>query len=86
MTTSSEDVPVGLVSAVIYTSIAATAAGLFLIATFSSDRYGSVERFGGAAWVFLLSMIILMPTITPIVRRLSIGSPEVSQKLRIEGE
>jgi len=82
----SEDVPVGLISAAIYTSIAATAAGLFLIVTFSSDRYGSVERFGGAVWVFLLSMIILMPTVTAIVRRLSIGSPEVSQELRIEGE
>jgi hypothetical protein len=74
MTSSTEDAPVGLVSSVIYTSIAAAAAGLFLVATFSSDEYGSVARFGGAAWVFLLSMIILMPTVTPIVRRLLTGA------------
>jgi len=74
MTSSTDDATVGLVSGVIYTSIAAAAAGLFLLATFSSDAYGNVARFGGAAWVFLLSMIILMPTVTPIVRRLLSGA------------
>jgi hypothetical protein len=28
-----------------------------------------VARLGGSAWVFLLSMIILMPTVTPWLRR-----------------
>ena len=70
MNTANNEAPVGPLSAIIYTSIAAVAAGLFLVATFSSNDYSNVARFGGAAWVFLLSMIILMPTVTPIVRRL----------------
>jgi len=70
MNTANNEAPVGPLSAIIYTSIAAAAAGLFLVATFSSNDYSNVARFGGAAWVFLLSMIILMPTVTPIVRRL----------------
>lgn len=74
MISSNDGAPVGLVSGVIYTSVAAAAAGLFLVATFSSDEYSNVARFGGAAWVFLLSMIILMPTVTPIVRRLLNGA------------
>jgi hypothetical protein len=73
MTSSNGDAPIGLVSGVIYTSVAAAAAGLFLVATFSSDEYSNVARLGGAAWVFLLSMIILMPTVTPLVRRLLNG-------------
>ena len=59
---------VGLVSAVIYTGIALAAAGLFILATLSS-KYTGVERFGGAGWVFFLSMIILMPVVTPIVKK-----------------
>jgi len=61
---------VGLVSAAIYTSLAVAAAGLFLLAAWTTDEYGLVARVGGAGWVFLLSLIILMPTVTPIVRRL----------------
>ena len=74
MSPANEEAPVGPISALIYTSIATAAAGLFLVATFASDRYGYVARFGGAAWVFLLSMIILMPTVTPIVKRLLSGA------------
>jgi hypothetical protein len=57
------------VSAVIYTGIALLAAGSFLAATILSGDYDWVARLGGAGWVFLLSMIILMPTITPWVKR-----------------
>ena len=57
------------VSAVIYTGIALLAAGSFLVATILSGDYDWVARLGGAGWVFLLSMIILMPTITPWVKR-----------------
>jgi len=59
---------VGWTSALIYTSAALAAAGLFLAATAWRD-YGWVARTGGAGWVFLLSMIILMPTVTPWVRK-----------------
>jgi hypothetical protein len=59
---------VGFISAVIYTSISLAVAGLFLVATLAGE-YTLVERIGGAGWVFLLSMIILMPIITPIVKK-----------------
>lgn len=59
---------VGATSAVIYTGISLAAAGLFLLATLSGE-YTVVERIGGAGWVFLLSMIILMPIITPMIKK-----------------
>ena len=58
-----------IVAAVIYSGIALLAAGSFLAATTLSGDYDWVARLGGAGWVFLLSMIILMPTITPWVKR-----------------
>jgi hypothetical protein len=58
-----------LVSALLYTSASLAAAGLFLAVTFLKDGYGWVDRGGGAGWVFLLAMIILMPTVTPWVKR-----------------
>lgn len=59
---------VSLISAIIYTGISLVAAGLFVAATLSG-KYTSVERFGGAGWVFFLSMIILMPVVTPMVKK-----------------
>jgi hypothetical protein len=57
-----------LISAVIYTGISLLAAGLFIAGTLPG-HYTAVERFGGAAWVFLLCMIILMPIVIPVVRK-----------------
>jgi len=59
---------INVVSALIYTGISLLAAGLFIVATLGGN-YTQVDRFGGAAWVFLLSMIILMPVIIPFVRK-----------------
>ena len=59
----------GIVGAIIYTGIALVGAGSFLAATILSGDYDWVARLGGAGWVFLLSMIILMPTVTPWVKR-----------------
>ena len=59
---------VGVVSALIYASISLVASGLFLAATLKGD-YDWVTRLGGAGWVFLLSLIILMPVVTPMVKR-----------------
>ena len=56
------------ISAVIYTGISVTAAGLFFVGTLAGE-YTLVERIGGVGWVFLLSMIILMPVVTPMVKR-----------------
>ncbi|MBI2288115.1 MAG: hypothetical protein HYY41_05490 [Chloroflexi bacterium] len=63
----------GLVSAIIYTGISLVDASLFLLATLAG-KYTAVERIGGAAWVFLLSMIILMPIVTPLVKKKIGGS------------
>ncbi len=59
----------GKISALIYTSIAITAASIFLAATIFTGDYTWVTRLGGTAWVFLLAMIILMPTVTPWVKK-----------------
>ena len=59
---------VGLISAVIYTGLSLLAGGLFAVATLTG-KYTAVERWGGAGWVFFLSMIILMPVITPIFKK-----------------
>ncbi len=60
---------VGRVSAVIYVTVSALAAGAFFAITVLTGDYSWVARVGGSAWVFLLSMIILMPTVTPWVRK-----------------
>lgn len=59
----------GRISAAIYTSVSLTAAVAFFSATLPSGDYSWVARIGGAVWVFALTMIILMPTVTPWVRR-----------------
>lgn len=59
---------VGFISAIIYTSISVVTAGLFLLATLPG-QYTLVERMGGIIWVFMLSMIILMPLVTPLVKK-----------------
>ena len=59
---------VGFVSALIYTGTSLAAAGLFMLATIAG-KHTTVERVGGAGWVFFLSMIILMPVVTPLVKR-----------------
>ncbi len=58
----------GRISAVIYTGVSLSAALAFFLVTLLAGDYGWVARVGGAAWIFLLSMIILMPTVTPWVR------------------
>lgn len=59
---------VGFLSALIYTGMSVVVSGLFLAVTLVGN-YEWVARIGGAGWVFLLSMIILMPLITPLVKR-----------------
>ena len=59
----------GRVSAAIYTGISFLAALAFFLVTLLTGDHTWVARLGGAAWVFLLCMIILMPTVTPWVRR-----------------
>jgi hypothetical protein len=56
-------------SAVAYVALSLLGAVAFLAATTLRGDYNWVARLGGAAWVFLLSMIILAPTVTPWVKR-----------------
>ncbi len=58
---------VNTVSAVVYTASASlTAVVLFGPAT--AADYNWVARLGGAGWVFLLTMIILMPIVPSLLR------------------
>ncbi len=64
---------VGFLSASIYTSISLVTSGVFLAVTLLGD-YDWVTRLGGTVWVFLLSMIILMPVVMPLVKKKLAGS------------
>ncbi len=58
---------VNSVSVVIYTTGASlTAVVIFALAT--AADYDWVSRIGGAGWVFLLTMIILMPIVPSLLR------------------
>ena len=59
----------GRLSAAIYTVLSALAAGIFFAVTALTGDYSWVARVGGSVWLFLLIMIILMPTVTPWVRK-----------------
>ncbi len=59
----------GRLSAVIYTTVSVLAVGIFFAITVLTGDYSWVARIGGSIWMFLLSMIILMPTVTPWVRK-----------------
>jgi hypothetical protein len=61
-------------SAAVYTSIALLAALAFFLVTLLTGDYTWVARIGGAVWVFGLMMIILMPTVTPWIRKRLEGS------------
>lgn len=59
---------IGFLSALIYTSISLVATLVFLGVTLVGN-YTWVARIGGAVWVFLLCMIILMPLVTTFFKR-----------------
>ncbi|MEX0683715.1 MAG: YHS domain-containing protein [Dehalococcoidia bacterium] len=69
---------VNRVAPLVYTSLALLAALTFLAATLPGD-YDSTARIGGAIWVFLLAMVILMPTVPAILHARATG-----QKIRLE--
>ena len=58
----------GLISALIYLPVSLAAAGIFLAVTLQGD-YGWIARLGGAAWVFILCLIISMPLVTSRIRK-----------------
>jgi len=58
----------GVIAAALYTGLSLAAALIFLAVTTAIGDYDWVARIGGAVWVFALCMIILMPTVIPLVR------------------
>jgi YHS domain-containing protein len=69
---------VNTVSAVIYTTGASLAAVVIFGLATAAD-YDWVSRIGGAGWVFLLTMIILMPIVPSLLReRAGKEAPEAS--------
>lgn len=61
---------VAKVSAFLYTGISLGAALLFVLLTHITGKtYTPVARYGGAAWVFILTMIITMPLVIPWVQK-----------------
>ena len=63
------DRKIAVTSAVIYTTISLTAALLFFLAATIAGTYPDVARFGGAAWVMLLSFIVTMPLVISFVKK-----------------
>ncbi|HZQ10438.1 MAG TPA: hypothetical protein VFD70_27915 [Anaerolineae bacterium] len=60
---------IALTSVLIYATISVTAALLFFLAATSVGKYPDVARFGGAAWVMLLSFIVTMPLVISSVKK-----------------
>jgi hypothetical protein len=56
----------GRIAAMLYTG-GSLLASLTVFVAATIGGYNWVARLGGAGWVFLLSMIILMPTLMPLV-------------------
>ncbi len=55
-------------SALVYTTISLVSALAFLM-TATTLNYPITAQFGGAVWVFLLSMIVSMPLVTSHFKR-----------------
>jgi hypothetical protein len=63
------DRKIGVTSATLYSAISITTSILFLLIASRRGGYTDVARFGGAAWVLLLSFIVTMPLVTSAVKR-----------------
>lgn len=61
----------GRAAAIIYGGVSAACATAFLLVTTFTGDLPLVARYGGAAWVFLLLMIVLMPVVIPWIRKRS---------------
>lgn len=57
------------ISTIISFAWALLLAGAFLVVTSLWGDYNAVTRFGGAAWVLLLALVVALPTVTPIVKK-----------------
>jgi hypothetical protein len=67
----SRGVTAGRWAAPIYVGISLIGALVFFAVTTFSGTYPPVARYGGAVWVFILLMIVLMPVVITRVRKRS---------------
>lgn len=63
-----------------YTGLSVAAALVFLAITSLTGDYSWVARIGGAIWVFGLSMIITMPTVTPWLKSRAAERPQATKE------
>ncbi len=56
-------------AALVYTAASFLVALAFWLVTTFTGTYTHVARWGGAAWIFLLMMIVLMPIVIPRMKR-----------------
>ena len=68
-------------AALVYTGISFLVALAFWLVTTLAGSYTNVARWGGAAWIFLLMMIVLMPIVIPWMRRRQRTEEEASCRL-----
>ncbi len=68
----------GKVSAALYMGVSLLAAGVFFLITVATGDYSWVARIGGFIWVFGLSMIITMPTVTPWLKGRAARKPKAA--------
>ena len=66
-------------AAFIYGGISVAAAVAFFLVTTFVAGYPAVARYGGAAWIFLLMMIVLMPIVIPRVQKRAKKRPEMPE-------
>jgi len=58
----------GPLSIALSAGFSAAGASAFLLVTLLTGDYGWVGRTGGTVWIFVLAMIILLPTVMPLMR------------------
>ncbi len=63
------DKSVARVSALTYTGLSLTVAGLVLLVARWLGGYPPAAMYGGAVWSFLLSMIVTTPVVTAYFKR-----------------
>ncbi len=56
-------------SIMVYTLVSLGVAITFFVIASVLGKYTAVAVYGGTAWVFLLSMIVTMPTVTPWIKK-----------------
>ena len=59
-------------------------ASAFLLVTLLTGDYGWVARTGGTVWVFALAMIILLPTVMPLMRSRAAEKPRDRRVSQLE--